>query len=433
MRAYYGSRISEHIAKTPEGYLVCRDVPIARTGIQNYRGEEFGGKDPGKIYRVERPEEEVFSTAALASFEGKPVVDEHPDENIGSDNALQYLKGTCRNVHRGTGPLSDCIVADLIIYDKDLIRKIEEGKRDVSCGYDCLWVPDGEDGYTQREIRGNHVAVVDRGRAGHKVSIRDSDEGGKRMTKKTDRSSIFWKMFHAFAKDADPTPEEMAEAAKLNPDAQDSGDDVPPSPAPEPDKKPAFDAESACNDLNGRLKRIEDALNSLAEQQDGEGEEGSDEPAQDDDGEEPNDLDNLEGQLRGSDEPAQDDDGEDVPPAAINQAHGEPAEDDDNGGVIEPDDSECEDPQAARDAALDIISGLKPIIASLPKAQRKKAADSMAALLRGNIQDSQYGVLARAQRNGHAAHDAEPILDDVEYGRMIRDKYNPHYNHKKED
>ena len=55
MRAYFGSRISDHMIRTPEGYLVCKDVPIARTGIQNYRGMEFGGTDPNKIYNIERP------------------------------------------------------------------------------------------------------------------------------------------------------------------------------------------------------------------------------------------------------------------------------------------------------------------------------------------------------------------------------------------
>ena len=32
--AYYGSHISEHLVKTPEGYLICYDVPINRTGTQ---------------------------------------------------------------------------------------------------------------------------------------------------------------------------------------------------------------------------------------------------------------------------------------------------------------------------------------------------------------------------------------------------------------
>lgn len=423
MRAYFGSRISDHMIRTPEGYLVCKEVPIARTGIQNYRGMEFGGTDPNKIYNIERPEDEVFSKAALASFEGKPVVDEHPTEDVKPGNVLQYLKGTCRNVHRGDGALSDCIVADLIIYDDDLIRKIEDGKRDVSCGYDCLWDPKDRDTYVQREIRGNHVAVVNRGRAGHRVSIRDSKGGMKRMS--TKKNSLWGRVLAAFAKDEDTTPEDLEAASKLNPKVQD--EDPEPPKDPEPQRTPAYDA------LDARLRRIEDALDALAEEPEPE-DEYEDPRSEEDDGEdypdnpddEPTALDALEGELTGerNTEGAEDDGEEDVPAEEINAAHGEETEDD--ADCIDPGD-EDDDAQAARDAALDIIDGLKPVIANLPYRQRKRAADSMAALLRANLPDRQYAGLMRAQQNGHSARDSDPIMDDESYGRMIRDKYNPHY------
>lgn len=423
MRAYFGSRISDHMIRTPEGYLVCKDVPIARTGIQNYRGMEFGGTDPNKIYNIERPEAEVFSKAALASFEGKPVVDEHPTEDVKPGNVLQYLKGTCRNVHRGEGALSDCIVADLIIYDDDLIRKIEDGKRDVSCGYDCLWDPKDRDTYVQREIRGNHVAVVNRGRAGHRVSIRDSKGGMKRMS--TKKNSLWGRVLAAFAKDEDTTPEDLEAASKLNPKVQD--EDPEPPKDPEPQRTPAYDA------LDARLRRIEDALDALAAEPESEDEyenprseedDGEDYPDNPDD--EPTALDALEGELTGERNPecADDDGEEDVPAEEINAAHGEETEDD--ADCIDPGD-EDDDAQAARDAALDIIDGLKPVIANLPYRQRQRAADSMAALLRANLPDRQYAGLMRAQQNGHSARDSDPIMDDEAYGRMIRDKYNPHY------
>ena len=239
MKAYFGSKISGHMIKTPEGFLICKDVPIARTGTQQYRGFEFGGDDPMELYDVHRPEEEVFSKAALASFEGKPVVDEHPRANLDPTNISQYIKGVCRDVRRGEGNLSECMVADLIIYDKELITKIEGGKRDISCGYDCLWVKDGDTSFTQKEIRGNHVAVVTKGRAGHKVSIRDSENnGGKRMSRK---HSIWGRMFQTFARDADTTPEDLEQAAKLKP-ADD--EEEPQAPvAPKKEEKPAAEKE----------------------------------------------------------------------------------------------------------------------------------------------------------------------------------------------
>ena len=183
-KAYFGSRISDHILKTPEGFLICKDVPIARTGMQQYRGCEFGAQDSNRIYDVNRPEAQVFDRAAIASFEGKPVCDEHPSEDVTPENYRRYMKGVCRDVRRGEGDLANCLVADLLIYDADLIQKIEGGKREISCGYDCLWNPTGDASFDQLEIRGNHVAVVDKGRAGHMVAIRDSanqNKGGRKM------------------------------------------------------------------------------------------------------------------------------------------------------------------------------------------------------------------------------------------------------------
>lgn len=405
MRAFYGSKISGHMIRTPEGYLVCKEVPIARIGTQEYRGMEFGGENPEKIYVVKRPEEEVFSKAALASFEGKPVVDEHPSEDVTPENIGRYIKGTCRDVRRGEGTLSDCVIADLIIYDKDLIQKIENGKRDISCGYDCLWEPEDDDTYVQREIRGNHVAVVEKGRAGHKVSIRDSRKGGKTMSEKS-RNSIWGRMLSAFAHDSDTTPEDLEAAAKMKP-ASDEGNPAPAVPVVEKKEEPksTIDAE-----LDARLKKIEDAIAALAEKPDKKPEEESDA------------LDALEEELKGEKEETHDESDVEVDPKEIN-ANQEEAEDDDE-DVVEPEDEE--EAKAARDAALKAISALKPVVAALPKSQRKKAADSLADLIRGNIRDDGYDAIMKAKENGHKKA-KDKAMDDRELGRMIRDKYNPHY------
>ena len=38
---YYGNRLSENISRRePEGYLLCLNVPVARTGTQDYLPEE---------------------------------------------------------------------------------------------------------------------------------------------------------------------------------------------------------------------------------------------------------------------------------------------------------------------------------------------------------------------------------------------------------
>ena len=42
MITYYGYTISPNQLETGEGFLICRNVPIARTGTQDYLGTEVG-------------------------------------------------------------------------------------------------------------------------------------------------------------------------------------------------------------------------------------------------------------------------------------------------------------------------------------------------------------------------------------------------------
>lgn len=421
-KAYFGSRISDHILKTPEGFLICKDVPIARTGTQQYRGCEFGGPVADGIYNVQRPEAEVFDRAAVASFEGKPVCDEHPEEDVTPDNYGRYMKGVCRDVRRGDGDLSNCLVADLVIYDADLINKIEAGKREISCGYDCLWNPTSDSSYDQLEIRGNHVAVVDKGRAGHKVAIRDTADdkkGGTKMSK-----SLIGRILRALARDESTTPEDMEAAAKLagssdaEPRPQPAPTPAPAAPAtpapaavPQPDNKPAAMDEAT----ETRFKKIEDALEAISSKLNPAP--PAAEPKKDA-------LDALEEELQNkapAAAPAGDEDDVIEPPEDINAQDAAPEED------VE---GECvPNAKEARDAAMALIKNLKPAVAAIPnEAQRKRAADSLAILIKGSMQqDAQYGKLMQMRRR-NAAKDSQS--DDYDLGREIAKKYNPHYKNR---
>lgn len=423
-KAYFGSRISDHILKTPEGFLICKDVPIARTGTQQYRGCEFGGPVADGIYNVQRPEAEVFDRAAVASFEGKPVCDEHPEEDVTPDNYGRYMKGVCRDVRRGDGDLSNCLVADLVIYDADLIGKIEAGKREISCGYDCLWNPTSDSSYDQLEIRGNHVAVVDKGRAGHKVAIRDAADdkkGGKKMSK-----SLIGRILRALARDESTTPEDMEAAAKLagssdaEPRPQPAPTPAPAAPAtpapaavPQPENKPAAMDEAT----EARFKKIEDALEAISSKLN---------PAQPAAEPKKDALDALEEELQNkapaaAPAPAGDEDDVIEPPEDINAQDAAPEED------VE---GECApNAKEARDAAMALIKNLKPAVAAIPnEAQRKRAADSLAILIKGSMQqDAQYGKLMQMRRRS-VAQDSKP--DDYALGREIAKKYNPHYKNR---
>ena len=179
-------------------------------------GWEIGipGAGGGQIVTVHRPPEEVFSTAALASFEGKPVTNDHPPVLIGPDDVKTYEMGHAQNVRRGEGEWEEYTLADLHIHDRELIDAVQSGKREISCGYECEYVPNGDGTYTQRNIRGNHVAVVERGRAGKRAAILDSD---KKKAKEPERKEnmnkkgLFFKLFGQAVKDK--SPEEIEQMA----------------------------------------------------------------------------------------------------------------------------------------------------------------------------------------------------------------------------
>ena len=146
---YYGTRLSDNLSfREPEGYLLCLNVPVARTGTQEYLPEELG-------------------------ITGNEQLNVSAESGLIVSNIRALQKGHAHNVRRGSGAESDLLLADLIITDPALITAIlEDGKREISCGYTYeLCEENGQ--YIQRKIRGNHVAVVDAGRAGSRVSIRD--------------------------------------------------------------------------------------------------------------------------------------------------------------------------------------------------------------------------------------------------------------------
>ena len=192
--AYYGSHISEHLVKTPEGYLICYAVPINRTGTQLYTAGELGlNGDPERSVTVYRLEEDVFAPAALASLEGKDVTRGHPPEMLNAGNQAGYSKGHLENVRRD----GENTVADLVIKDPSLVSDVETSVlREVSCGYNCQFEP-YQDGYRQTHIVGNHVAIVPRGRAGRDVAIKDAAEQAEKGRKQMETMAAPGRLYGA--------------------------------------------------------------------------------------------------------------------------------------------------------------------------------------------------------------------------------------------
>ena len=266
--AYYGSTISPHIDRTPEGYLICRDVPINRTGTQTYLAHELGlDGDPDREVTVYRLEEDVFAPAALASFEGKDITRGHPPEMLTAENQSGYSRGHLEHVRR----LGENTVADLIVKDASLVSEVESGLlREVSCGYNCNFEP-YMDGYKQTHIIGNHLAIVPRGRAGRDVAIHDTAPEAEKGRHKP--MSEFWKSvltaFGMAAKDA--SPEELDKMVETTSAALDAEPVKTPDAEPakeEPAAEPAKDEETIeapkGDDIGSKLDRILEMLEAKA-------------------------------------------------------------------------------------------------------------------------------------------------------------------------
>jgi hypothetical protein len=154
---------------TPEGYLRAW-ATIARTGVQQYSDVD------GSIRREYRPESEVASPESLASFAGKAITLEHPSVLLDSSNTKDYQIG-----FSGTEVVYDngFVRAVMTITDEEAIKRIMRGDaKEVSAGYRVNYeaspgVTDSGENYDgiQKEISGNHIAVVHRGRAGPQVKL----------------------------------------------------------------------------------------------------------------------------------------------------------------------------------------------------------------------------------------------------------------------
>lgn len=161
--------------ETEDGYLVA-EVRCARIGTQDYAGFEIGVDSP--VVTVYRDEADVFAKDSLASFVGKPTTDDHPTEPVTADNWKNHAVGSI-----GEGVLrdGDYIKVPITLMDSAIIKKVKAGKAEISMGYTADMVfgdgvtPTGETyNAKQTNIRINHLAIVDAGRAGKNCRIGDN-------------------------------------------------------------------------------------------------------------------------------------------------------------------------------------------------------------------------------------------------------------------
>ena len=179
---YTVSKIGKTREITPEGYLLCRDVALARTGALLYGDGEIPVEpdNTGRIV-VTRGDDDLFRPETMASAEGKPITNDHPDDWVKPENWKELCCGVGQNIRRGEGLEDNLLIGDLLVTDKQAIEDVMNGKVEISLGYDTDYLQLEKGRATQSNIVINHIALVKEGRNGNRCAIKDS----KIMAKKT--------------------------------------------------------------------------------------------------------------------------------------------------------------------------------------------------------------------------------------------------------
>ena len=163
---------------TPEGYLIDNPI-LTRVGIFEYHNPD------GTIRRELRLPEEVFAAESLASYKGKPVILTHEAGLVDVDNVQQEHIGTILSEGIQDG---DNVRAQIVIHDAE---SLDYGLRELSLEY--TQTPDETPGVwngqpydaIQRNIQINHLALVEKARAGEqaRLNIDGEEQGGNQMSK----------------------------------------------------------------------------------------------------------------------------------------------------------------------------------------------------------------------------------------------------------
>lgn len=167
------------VKRTKEGYLVAT-ARVARTGVQHYLASELGdvaikaGFKPDDIVRVNRPESEVFSSDSLSTITRLPVTVDHPAEEVTADNWSSLAVGDVGDAYTKDG---EWVVVNPMLKDSRGIDAANSTHKEISMGYRAEIVASNDKSiadFDQRNIRYNHLALVERGRAGSDARIGDS-------------------------------------------------------------------------------------------------------------------------------------------------------------------------------------------------------------------------------------------------------------------
>ena len=219
--------------KDANGFLHVKNCHCTKVQIAQYLGCEIS-KDliADKVYNVYRPEEELKKADTIQSLNGVPLQLEHHDDT--AEKPAQYT----RIGATGTDAVFEYpyLSNSLHFFNQKAIDLIESGEKcELSIGYDCeIHKEAGEfEGvpydFVQRNIKIQHVALVECGRAGADVKVSDSKEiilnSEKTEVKQMDKEKLL-QLINELVK-AGATEEEIkAKIDELTSDACEDDDEV---------------------------------------------------------------------------------------------------------------------------------------------------------------------------------------------------------------
>jgi len=159
------------------GFWLIEHNPISKEGVFPYLGKTISSElEPDKIYMVYRPASELADAETIKSFNAVPFSDEH--EMLG-EGFTPYDKKPASGVLFNTYTEDGEMYGDLKIFSESLKDEIANGKKELSLGYLCeyeikrgVWNGQPYDAI-QHNLRGNHIALVDKGRMGSDVRVYD--------------------------------------------------------------------------------------------------------------------------------------------------------------------------------------------------------------------------------------------------------------------
>lgn len=154
---------------TPEGYIRANAV-VTRSGIFNYQNLD------GSIRRELRHPNQVWDNESIKSMALIPVTNGHPRERMVTPKNFKHLAigYTGETINKD----DEFVMANFVITDQDGIDAVVKfGRKELSLGYlvDLDETPGEYEGEKydaiQTNIRYNHLAIVDKARAGKEARI----------------------------------------------------------------------------------------------------------------------------------------------------------------------------------------------------------------------------------------------------------------------